>query len=113
MQLSLQLNSSQKPKGFVLLKGYALPHEVELLEELSKIIDTAPLRHMVTPGGYGMSVGTTSCGQLGWVSDRTGYRYSERDPESGKPWPAMPELFRQLSVTAAEQAGFPNFSPDA
>jgi len=113
MQLFLQFNAQQKPKGFVLLEGYALPYEAELLEELTKIIDAAPLRHMVTPGGYGMSVGTSSCGQVGWVSDKNGYRYSESDPESEKPWPAMPGILHKLAVTAAEQARFPDFSPDA
>jgi len=114
MQLSLPLTSNPKPsQGFVLLEGYALAHEAELLEEVSKIIGAAPLRRMVTPGGYSMSVATTSCGQVGWVSDKSGYRYSEIDPESEKPWPAMPEIFRTLAVTAAEQAGFSNFNPDA
>jgi len=113
MQLSLELNASQETKGFVLLAGYALPYEIELLKELDQIIDAAPLRHMVTPGGYSMSVATTSCGQVGWVSDRTGYRYSENNPESGKQWPAMPEIFSSLAEAAAKEAGFPNFIPDA
>ncbi len=55
----------------------------------------------------------SNCGSLGWVTDRTGYRYDEIDPEVGRPWPAMPTAFRELAVTAAEEAGFPNFVPDA
>ena len=44
----------------------------------------APFRHLVTPGGQTMSVAMTNCGPLGWVSDRSGYRYDARDPLSGQ-----------------------------
>jgi alkylated DNA repair protein (DNA oxidative demethylase) len=59
-----------------------------------------------------MSVSMTSCGAAGWVSDRCGYRYDAIDPDSGKPWPAMPEVFRELAALAAAQAGFSEFDPD-
>ena len=68
---------------------------------------------MVTPGGHQMSVAMTNCGALGWVTDRTGYRYDGNDPETGKPWPAMPAAFCRLAGQAAAQAGFFEFSPDA
>jgi alkylated DNA repair protein (DNA oxidative demethylase) len=68
---------------------------------------------MTTPGGYRMSVAMTNCGSLGWVTDRSGYRYDSIDPESGKRWPAMPDAFLQLAIHAAREAGFPNFTPDA
>ena len=68
---------------------------------------------MVTPGGHQMSVAMTNCGSAGWVTDRSGYRYDANDPEAGKPWPAMPPLFRKLAEQAAVEAGFSNFSPDA
>jgi len=60
-----------------------------------------------------MSVATTSCGALGWISDRRGYRYTATDPISGQPWPAMPLQFLQLAQRAARQAGFDAFVPDA
>jgi alkylated DNA repair protein (DNA oxidative demethylase) len=60
-----------------------------------------------------MSVAMTNCGRLGWVSDRSGYRYDPLDPDSGQPWPAMPPLLRQLALDAAQAAGFPGFAPDA
>ncbi|HEX6242919.1 MAG TPA: alpha-ketoglutarate-dependent dioxygenase AlkB, partial [Polyangiales bacterium] len=50
---------------------------------------------------------------LGWVSDRRGYRYVTHDPASGQPWPAMPDVVRELAVKAAALAGFPGFDPDA
>jgi len=68
---------------------------------------------MVTPGGHQMSVAMTNCGGVGWVTDRTGYRYDANDPEAGRPWPAMPPSFRELAGQAADQAGFGGFSPDA
>jgi alkylated DNA repair protein (DNA oxidative demethylase) len=68
---------------------------------------------MVTPGGHQMSVAMTNCGGLGWVTDRSGYRYDANDPEAGRPWPAMPRSFRELAKVAAAQAGFEGFSPDA
>ena len=99
--------------GAVLLRGFALAHERALLETLDGVIRAAPWRHMITPGGLRMSVAMSNCGELGWISDRRGYRYSPDDPESGKPWPKMPRAFAQLARTAATQAGFENFTPDA
>jgi len=99
--------------GAVLLHGFALPDEEAILKSVAEVSAAAPFRHMVTPGGYRMSVAMTNCGQAGWVIDKSGYRYSAEDPETGKPWPAMPESFRNLAENAAQQAGYDNFSPDA
>jgi alkylated DNA repair protein (DNA oxidative demethylase) len=60
-----------------------------------------------------MSVAMTNCGALGWVTDRTGYRYDSIDPASGRPWPEMPPVFRELAALAAAQAGFAGFRPEA
>ena len=60
-----------------------------------------------------MSVAMTNCGALGWVSDPTGYRYSELDPDSGLPWPPMPAALESLARRAAAVAGFSRFAPDA
>ena len=68
---------------------------------------------MVTPGGFTMSVALTNCGDCGWSSDRQGYRYRPDDPLSGRPWPAMPALFRELAASAAQSAGYAGFEPDA
>lgn len=95
------------------LRGLALPRVEQLLTELEAILAVAPLRHMVTPGGFSMSVGTSSCGQLGWITDRSGYRYSSVDPLSGLPWPSMPAVFADLAHEAAERAGFTDFQADS
>ena len=100
-------------EGAVLLRGFASPFESELLAALRDIAGEAPFRHMVTPGGHQMSVAMTNCGTLGWVTDRSGYRYDGNDPETGKPWPAMPAAFCRLAGQAAAQAGFFEFAPDA
>jgi DNA oxidative demethylase len=100
-------------EGAVLLRGAALPFERKLLPALNAVAAASPFRHMVTPGGYTMSVAMTNCGAAGWVTDRTGYRYDRVDPETGNPWPSMPDCFRDLAVAAATEAGWPEFRPDA
>lgn len=97
----------------VLLPGAAGEAAPALLAALQGVIAAAPWRHMVTPGGARMSVAMTNCGQVGWISDRRGYRYDGIDPDTGQPWPPMPEVLRGLSVRAAATAGFAGFEPDA
>ena len=92
--------------GAVLLRGRALTAEEKVLAALGRIVAAAPFRHMVTPGGYRMSVAMTNCGAAGWVTDRTGYRYDAIDPESGGRWPPMPSIFADLAAEAAAEAGF-------
>ena len=99
--------------GAVLLRGFAKPFESGVIEALREITAQAPFRHMFTPGGHQMSVGMTNCGNAGWVTDHSGYRYDGVDPTSGKPWPAMPSAFRALAGQAAAEGGFAGFAPDA
>ncbi len=99
--------------GAVLLRGFARGDAPTVLRAVEAIAAEAPFRHMVTPGGQHMSVGLTNCGALGWVSDRSGYRYAPRDPLSGLPWPPMPTCFGALARAAAAAGGFAGFEPDA
>ncbi len=105
--------AEQLADGAILLRRRALPFEAELLAALEGVVADAPFRHLVTPGGFEMSVAMTNCGTAGWVSDRTGYRYDSRDPLTGKPWPEMPASFMKLAIEAAADAGYPAFVPDA
>ncbi|MCJ0764925.1 DNA oxidative demethylase AlkB [Variovorax terrae] len=100
------------PGAFVLRRG-ALPDEAALLSAVHELLARAPLRHMVTPGGRPMSVATSNCGALGWVSDLAGYRYVDRDPRSGLAWPSLPASWLRLAGRAAAEAGFEGFIPDA
>ena len=103
----------QLAPGAMLLAGFVRPQDAALIEAVKAIIAHAPFRHLITPGGHRMSVAMTNCGRVGWVSDRTGYRYDAIDPESGKPWLQMPAVFAQVAEQAAAKAGFANFHPDA
>jgi DNA oxidative demethylase len=114
---STRLDSTKKnlqiADGAMLLQGFALDSQAQILDDLHAILRLSKLRYMTTPGGYSMSVAMTNCGDLGWVSDKKGYRYSALDPSTGEPWRPMPKSFFELANRAAAQAGFANFVPDA
>lgn len=99
-------------EGAVLLRAFADPQAAELLAEVDRITAVSPFRHLETPGGFTMSVAMTNAGKVGWVSDRSGYRYQPTDPLSVQPWPAMPPLLLDLAARAAAAGGFPGFEPD-
>ncbi len=119
MTLSLFDDASTEPRkddlvpGALILRNFALANETAHLDALRQVTARAPFRHMVTPGGFRMSVAMTNCGSLGWITDRTGYRYDAIDPDSGRKWPLMPACFLKLAKDAAAEAGFPGFLPDA
>ena len=71
-------------------------------------MDDAPLYRSVTPGGRPFSVQMSNFGPLGWVSDRGGYRYQATHPQTGRPWPAIPQAL--LDLWAATVGGT---APDA
>ena len=71
--------------GAFLLRSFAKNVDTALMSELDKVIAQAPLRHMITPGGFRMSVAMSNCGQVGWITDLSGYRYDVIDPETGRP----------------------------
>src|SRR6202049_2246418 len=110
---NIELSEEPVGPGATILRNFAISEETEILSGLSDVVSKAPFRHMVTPGGFRMSVAITNCGSLGWVTDRTGYRYDAIDPDSGKNWPSMPASFLRLANDAAAEAGFPEFVPDA
>jgi alkylated DNA repair protein (DNA oxidative demethylase) len=99
-------------EGAVLLRGFAGNEVARLLADLEAITAAAPFRHMIVPTGHRMSVAMTNTGTVGWITDRSGYRYDTIDPETGRPWPPMPNSFRDLADRAATAAGYPGFAPD-
>ena len=108
-----ELRKEDLAAGAFVLHRFALPNEPALLAALQDVTTRAPFRHMITPGGFRMSVAMTNCGSLGWVTDRTGYRYDAIDPDSGQRWPALPPSFLTLAQSAAAEGGFSDFLPDA
>jgi alkylated DNA repair protein (DNA oxidative demethylase) len=99
--------------GACVLRRFALRDAARLLTLVGTIEAAAAFRHLKTPGGLPMSVAMTNCGDLGWVSDRRGYRYEACDPLTGSRWPELPTEFRRLSQAAAQAAGYAPFSADA
>ena len=99
--------------GANLLHGFARSDAPQLVHLVNLVVAQSPFRHMITPGGFRMSIAMTNCGKVGWITDRKGYRYAEVDPETGQPWPAMPALFSELATRAAAAAGFAGFVSDA
>jgi len=98
--------------GATLLRAFASDETRPVLDAVRSIEAAAPFRHMMTPGGFRMSVAMTNSG-IGWVTDRRGYRYDAIDPDTGKPWPAIPSVLSGLASHAAAAAGFHGFTPDA
>src|ERR1041385_6678423 len=94
--MTLNLFDSVEPRkeeiapGAFLLRGFALQNEAAIVNAIDEVTTGSPFRHMITPGGFRMSVEMTNCGALGWITDRSGYRYDAVDPENGRRWPGMP-----------------------
>ncbi|TMJ69032.1 MAG: alpha-ketoglutarate-dependent dioxygenase AlkB [Alphaproteobacteria bacterium] len=80
--------------GFRIVPAYLdRPAQETLLAALSTVFACAPLYTARMPKtGKPLSVRMTNCGPLGWVTDEAGYRYQPLHPETGNPWPAMPDL---------------------
>ncbi|MCE2565796.1 DNA oxidative demethylase AlkB [Komagataeibacter sp. FNDCF1] len=98
--------------GACVLRGLAIARAVEMIADIRRIARGAPFRRMPTPGGGVMSVAMTCCGAAGWCSDSHGYRYVARDPRTDRPWPPLPDTWRDLATRAATLAGYEGFVPD-
>jgi DNA oxidative demethylase len=89
--------------GLRYLPGHlSLEDQQKLVETLRAAVAEAPLITPFMPRtGRPFTVRMTNLGALGWVSDRAGYRYQAHHPETGKPWPPIPEMvldvWRQVS----------------
>ena len=98
--------------GAVLIRNAIGDLDEQLLREVSHLAAVAPFRRVITPTGKAMSVEMTNCGAVGWISDRSGYRYEENDPISGRSWPSMPAIFCNTATQLATRVGYPAYSPD-
>lgn len=91
--------------GLRIVPGYLdRPAQAALRDVLHDVFARAPLYTPRMPkSGRPMSVRMTNCGPLGWVTDERGYRYQATHPDTGKPWPPMPEA---LLAAWRELAGY-------
>jgi alkylated DNA repair protein (DNA oxidative demethylase) len=97
-------------EGFRLWPGaLSATAQSALLADVLAAVEQSPFFRPVTPGGRPFSVEMTNFGPLGWVSDRAGYRYQPTHPETGAPWPSMPET---LLTLWSDLTGWPE-PPDA
>ena len=95
---------SKSPQSFTTLPGlkylpghFAAQAQKELIAGVLSAAEEAPFYTPVMPrSGRPFSVRMTNLGPLGWVSDRAGYRYQANHPETGRPWPAIPEALQSL-----------------
>ncbi len=71
----------------------------ELVDQVRRVCEASPLVRPRTPNGLPMRVRVSAAGRLGWVGDGA-YRYDEHDAR-GKPWPAMPQLWRDIADRVA------------
>ncbi len=101
--------------GFFHFKSkISLKQQQEILEAVRTVVGEAPLFVPTMPQrgtlfGYRM----TNCGQLGWVSDRSGYRYQTIHPVTGSPFPTIPQVIQKLAIALANEAGWSNFKPES
>ncbi len=96
--------------GFILHPGALTPDAQSILvEAVLAAAEIAPFYAPLTPWGKPMSVQQTSLGPLGWVTDKSGYRYADRHPVTGRPWPPMPQSLLDLWARYAD----PERPPDS
>ncbi|NNK78397.1 MAG: alpha-ketoglutarate-dependent dioxygenase AlkB [Litoreibacter sp.] len=113
-------NMQAAPKPTVVVRGFRifeglLQRDVQeaLVADLRALTRDAPFFAPQTPYGKPMSVRMTSAGELGWFSDRTGYRYTSTHPK-GQSWPEIPasvlDIWDHISgVTRSPQSCLVNF----
>ena len=90
-----------RDSGTEYFSGHVDRHcQQEMLNEIRTLLPEAPLYTPTMPNsGKPLSVRMTNFGEVGWMSDKAGYRYQPTHPETRKPWPAIPDSI--LSVWAS------------
>jgi DNA oxidative demethylase len=101
------MNATHIAPGVMLAPGYLERAAQEsLLAALRTVLTQAPLYAPRMPkSGKPLSVRMSNCGPLGWVTDEAGYRYQTTHPETGAPWPPMPDA---LLAAWRELSGYPH-----
>lgn len=105
--------AAKLPPGLYYRPGAVSPgRQRALLGAVQEIARTAPFAQARTKGGM-TSAAMTNCGDAGWWSDRKGYRYEARHPDTGTPWPPLPAIFLETIALAVAETPWPDFVPDA
>jgi alkylated DNA repair protein (DNA oxidative demethylase) len=93
--------------GLRLVPGYLdRAAQARLADEVAAVLARAPAYVPRMPrSGRPLSVRMSNCGPLGWVTDEAGYRYQPHHPETGEPWPPIPET---ALAAWRELAGYPH-----
>jgi alkylated DNA repair protein (DNA oxidative demethylase) len=85
------------PGVFLWREWFSPPQQKQLLDEVMAKLEEAPLYRPVMPNtAKPFSVEESNFGALGWVSDKSGYRYQPNHPVTGKPWPAIPAALLEV-----------------
>ena len=91
------VNLTVAPGVFLWRERFSPLQQKALLDEVLRLLEQAPLYRPVMPNtGKAFSVGESNFGALGWVADKSGYRYQPTHPVTGKPWPAIPPALLAL-----------------
>ena len=105
----LELDETEKIAGFKVYRALlSRQAQQAMLQDLRAVIAEAPLMRFTTAWGKPMSVRMTSAGRLGWVIDRGKYRYSDKHPETGAPWPPIPDSVLRLWRDVSGWSGAPD-----
>ncbi len=93
---------------------FSKDEQTALLQDVRARIETAPFYRPVMPGsGNPFSVEESNLGTLGWVSDKSGYRYQATHPVTDAPWPAIPDalmtLWREIANAPDPECCLVNF----
>jgi DNA oxidative demethylase len=102
-----EASSMEPARGLRIVPGYLDRAAQEaLLAAVREVIRRAPIYTPRMPrSGQPLSVRMTNCGALGWITDAAGYRYERTHPETGEPWPPIPDL---LLAAWRNLSGYPH-----
>ena len=107
-QLAVEPTHEELFPGAVLMRGLALPQEIEFFAAIEAILAAAPLHHAATPTGLPMGVMVSDCG----TPEAFRRRLDPANPAVKRLWPPMPRVLLDFSLRCALRAGFPLFRPD-
>lgn len=102
------------PDGFLHLSNHLSQQQVDdLAAEGHRIIEQAPLAMPTMRDGTPLRVRVTSAGAWGWWAQNGAYKYIEQHPDTGKAWPRIADIFRDVTRDALALAGWSAADRDA